>query len=113
MELRGACSVEEVVTLVVRAIVCCGYMPYGWLGPVSKGLSPFEVVAKDPVELTDARWASGDGELGPRLCMGGWRPSWAIGSRTFAVLFRVAVLLRSLCSGFEVDVCRCIASVRS
>jgi hypothetical protein len=114
IDLCGCRSVEAVATLDVRAMVCCGYMPYGWLGPVSKGLSPFEVVANDPVLLTDMRCAKGDGELGPRLCIACGRLSCAVESRTFAVLFRVAVLRRSLSGGgFDVDVCRCIVSFAS
>lgn len=103
--------------LGVRAMVFCGYMPYGWLGPVpiSNGFSPFDVVANDAVELTDVRCDRGEGEgggiLGPRLCMEGGRPS--CGGATFAVLFRVATLRRSLLLGFDVDACRCIASSRS
>jgi hypothetical protein len=94
-------------------MVSCGYMPYGWLGPVSKGLSPLDVVANDPVELTDARWPRGVGELGPRLCVPGGRPSWAIELRTFTVLFRVAALRRSCSGAFDVDACRWSASFRS
>jgi hypothetical protein len=110
----GCCEDEDVATLAVRAMVCCGYMPYGWLGPVSKGLSPLDVVAKEPVELTEARWLRGDGELGPRLCRAAGRPSGGIASRTFAVLLRVAVRRRSRSGGgFDVEVVRWTGSFRS
>ena len=75
-----------------RATVCCGYMPYGWLGPVSNGFSELLVVAKDPVELTESRCARGDCALGRLLSEG--RPSCVVESRALAVLFRVAILRR-------------------
>ena len=99
--------------LVERATVCWGYMPYGWLGPVSNGLSPFVVVAKLPVELTDARCANGEDELVPRLCTANGLVSCGMGSWVFAVLFRVAMRRRSVSGVFEVEVCRCGASCRS
>lgn len=108
--------VEAVATLDVRAMVFWGYMPYGWLGPVSKGLSPLEVVAKEPVELTDARCARGDGEDGLWWwCVASGRPalSCAIESRVFAVLLRVAILLRLASWGFDMDVWRWGVSSRS
>lgn len=91
-------------------MVCCGYMPYGWLGPDSNGGSELLVVANDPVELTESRCARGDWALGP-LWRGG-RASCGIESRTLAVLFRVAILRRSLSIGFVIEVCRCGASFR-
>ena len=47
--------VEDVVTLEDRFTVFCGYMPYGWLGPAGNGLSDCVIVAKDAVELIEAR----------------------------------------------------------
>lgn len=82
-------------------MVFCGYMPYGWLGPVVNGLSDLAMVAKDAVELTDSRCCKGVAcELGPRGGGGmpGLRSSCDIefrGNGTFAVLFRVATLRRS------------------
>jgi hypothetical protein len=71
------------------------------------------MVAKEAVELTDARCPGGDGGLGLRVCVAADRSSCAIEFRVLAVLFRVAILRGWLSLGFDVDVCRCGASFRS
>jgi hypothetical protein len=86
-------------------------MPYGWLGPVSKGFSELLVVAKEPVELTESRCARGEWWLGPLLS--GGRPSCTVVSCTFAVLFRVAALRKSFSFDLVVDACRCGVPIRS
>ena len=62
----ACCEVDVVAMLELRAMVFCGYMPYGWLGPLPSGLSGLVVVAKDAVELTDARCCRED------ECAGRW-----------------------------------------
>src|SRR5690242_1042186 len=86
-------------------------MPYGWLGPVSKGFSDMLVVAKEAVELTESRWCSGDWDAGGRLLRPGGRPSCTTELRTFAVLFLVAVRRRSFPGAFDVEYCRCGVSL--
>lgn len=61
---RSPLPVEADAMLLERSMVCWGYMPYGWLGPVSKGFSDMLVVAKEAVELTESRWCSGDWATG-------------------------------------------------
>lgn len=99
--------------LLERSIVCCGYMPYGWLGPVSKGFSDMLVVAKEAVELTESRWCCGDWETGGRLLRPEGRLSCTTEWRTLAVLFLVAVRRRSFPGAFDVEYCRCGASLWS
>lgn len=97
-------------------MVCCGYMPYGWLGPVSKGFSDMLVVANEAVELTESRCCSGDWVSGGRLPTPWGRPSCTKELRTLAVLFLVTVRRRSFpgaTGAFEVEVCRWGVSLRS
>lgn len=99
--------------LFERSNVCCGYMPYGWLGPVSKGFSDMLVVANEAVELTESRCCIGDCDITGRLLNPRGRLSCVIEFRTFAVLFLVAVRRRSFTGAFDVEYCLCGISLRS